>query len=53
MINHKINKCSKLAQRDYTTTHNWVGKVIYWELCKKLKFVYTNICAYAQSTIRP
>ena len=30
--------CSKLAQKEYKTRHDWVGKVIYWELCKKLKF---------------
>ena len=22
--------------------HEWVGKVIYWEMCKKLKFDHTN-----------
>ena len=38
MINHIINKCSKLVQNEYKTRHDWVGKVIYWELCKKLKF---------------
>ena len=40
-INHIINKCSKLAQEEYKTRRDWVGKVIYWELCKKLKFDYT------------
>ena len=24
------------------TRHNWAGKLIYWELCKKLKSNYTN-----------
>ena len=38
MINHIISKCSKLAQKEYKTRHDWVGKVIHWELCKKLKF---------------
>ena len=28
--------------QEYKTKHNWVGKVIYWELCKKLKFNHTN-----------
>ena len=41
-INHIIIECTKLALKEYNTRHNWVGKVIYWELCKKLKFVYTN-----------
>ena len=35
-------KCSKLAQEQYTTSHDWVKKVIHWELCKKLKFNYTT-----------
>ena len=37
-----ISECSKLAQREYKAIHDWVGKVIYWEMCKKLKFDYTN-----------
>ena len=24
------------------TSHDWVGKVILWELCKKFKFDHTN-----------
>ena len=40
-INH-IRTCSKLAQKEYKTRHAWVDKVIQWELCKKLKFDYTN-----------
>ena len=42
MINHIINECSKLAQKEYKTRHDLVGKVIHWEMCKKLKFDYTN-----------
>ena len=34
-INHIISKCSKLAQKEYRTRHDWVGKVIHWEMCKK------------------
>ena len=37
-INHIISECSKLALKEYKTRHNWVGKVIHWELCKKFKF---------------
>ena len=37
-VNHIISECSKLAQREYKTRHDWVGKVIHWELCKKLNF---------------
>ena len=33
-INHIISECSKLAKNEYKTKHDWVGKVIHWELCK-------------------
>ena len=39
-INHIISKCSKLASKEYTTRHDWVGKVIHSELCKESKFDY-------------
>ena len=41
-INHIISECSKLAQKEYKTKHDCVGKVIQWELCKKFKFDHTN-----------
>ena len=41
-INHIKNECSKLAPKEYKTRHDWVGKVIHWEMCKKLKFDHTN-----------
>ena len=41
-INHIISECRKLAQKEYKTRHDWVGKVIHWEMCKKLKFDHTN-----------
>ena len=44
MIKHVISECSKLAQKEYKIKHDGVGKVIHWELCKKLKFDHTNIC---------
>ena len=28
-INHIISECSKLAQKEYKTRHDWVGKVIH------------------------
>ena len=37
-----INECSKLAQKEYKTRHNWVGQVIHWEMSKKFKFDHTN-----------
>ena len=29
-------------QKVYKIRHDWAGKVIHWELCKKLKFYHTN-----------
>ena len=40
--NHIISKCRKLVQKEYKTRHDWVGKVIYWEMCKKFKFDHIN-----------
>ena len=41
-INHIISECSKLAQKKYKTRHDWMGKVIHWEMCKKFKFDHAN-----------
>ena len=32
----------KLAQKEYKTRHDWVVKVIHWEMRKKFKFDHTN-----------
>ena len=37
-----IIECSKQAQKKYESRHDWVGKVIHWELCKKLNFDHTT-----------
>ena len=37
-----ISECSKLAQKEYKTRDDWVGKGIHWEMCKKFKFDHTN-----------
>ena len=42
--NHIISECSKLAQKEYNTRHEWVGMVKHWELWKKLKYDHTNKC---------
>ena len=34
-INPIISECSKLAQKEYKARHDWVGKVIHWEMCRK------------------
>ena len=31
-INHIISECSKLAQKEFKTRHDWVGKVIHCEI---------------------
>ena len=41
-INHIISECRKLAQTEYKARHDWMGKVINWEMCKKLKFDHAN-----------
>ena len=41
-VNHIISKCSKLTLKEYKARHDWVGKVIHWEMCKKFKFDHTN-----------
>ena len=41
-INYIISECNKLAQKEYKTRHDWVGKVIPWETCKKFKSDHTN-----------
>ena len=42
MINLIIYECSKLAQKGYKISHNWVGKIMHWELFKKFKFSRKN-----------
>ena len=51
MINH-ISECRKLAQKEYKTRHDWVGKVIHMELCKK-RISYTNRSANLSQMTRP
>ena len=41
-INHIISECRKLTQKEYKTRYDWVGKVIHWEMCKKMKFDHTK-----------
>ena len=39
---NNIIECNKLAQMKYKIRHDWIGKVIYWELCKRLEFDHTS-----------
>ena len=41
-IKHIACERSKLAQKEYETKHEWVGKVIQWELCKEFRYDHTN-----------
>ena len=41
-INHIISECSRSTQKEYKMRHDWVGKVIHWEMCKKFKIDHTN-----------
>ena len=41
-INYIISECSKLAQKKYKARHDWFGKVIHWEMCRKFQFGHTN-----------
>ena len=41
-VNHIISECSKLAQKELKRKHDWVGKVILWELCKRLKLDHSD-----------
>ena len=34
-VNHIISECSKLAQKEYKRRHDWVGKRIHLEVCRK------------------
>ena len=50
-IDHLKSEYSKLAQKTYKTRYEWMGKVIYWESCKKSKFDNTN--KWSMHGIRP
>ena len=37
-----MSECSKLAQKEYKTRHDWVVQVIHWKMCEKFKYDHTN-----------
>ena len=41
-INHIISEYNKSAQKEFKMKHDWVGKVMHWEMCKKFIFDHTN-----------
>ena len=40
----KQSEYSKLVQKKYKPRNDWVGKVIQWELYKKLKLLTNGMC---------
>ena len=42
LVNHVISECSKLAQKEYKSRHDWVSKMIHWDMCKKFQLDRTN-----------
>ena len=34
-ISHLLSECSKLSQKEYKRRHDWMGKKIHWEVCRK------------------
>ena len=34
-VNHILSECSKMAQTEYKRRHDWVGKRIHWDVCRK------------------
>ena len=41
-VDHIFSKCSKLAQKEFKSMVDWVGKVIHWKLFKRLEFDQAN-----------
>ena len=37
-INHIVNGCSQLAQKEYKRTHDNLGKIVHWKLARKCNF---------------
>ena len=42
ILNLIVSECSKLAQKEYRTRHDWVEKMIHRELYKRFKFGYAD-----------
>ena len=52
MVNHLIRWCSNLAQKEQETRQDWAGKVIPWELCKRLKLDHTTKSLFENKTYK-
>ena len=42
-----------MAQKEYKSRSECVGKVIHWELCKRLKFDHADKCYMHKSESAP
>ena len=38
IITHIISECPKLLQNEYKRRHDWMGKTVHWDICKKKGF---------------
>ena len=43
-VNHliSVSECSKMAQREYKRRHDWVGRRVHWDVCKKYGIVVND-----------
>ena len=37
-VRHIVCECPMLVQREYKRRHDWVGRKIHWEVCRKIGF---------------
>ena len=37
-VRHIVCECPMLTQREYQKRHDWVGRKIHWEVCRKTGF---------------
>ena len=38
-VRHIVCECPMLVQREYKRRHDWVGRKIHWEVCRKIVFM--------------
>ena len=37
-ISHIISECLKLLQKEHKRRHDWMGKTVHWDICRKKSF---------------
>ena len=42
MISYIVTECSKLAQKEYKNSLDWVGEGNHWKLCKRMNFGHST-----------